>query len=143
MEVSGKAGISNFEITSSHHDVGLSGEFSASLDGKRRDGSIQNAQVHFLNTMVRAHGTIGSEPEPQQRKRVVLDLSTPQARVEDLLRLVVKADRAPLYGNITFGARVILPSGREEFLRRVRLRENSTSLKLTSRARPLSRSSMS
>ncbi len=122
MEVSGKAVIPNFEITSSHHDVGLTGEFSTSLNGEHGDLSIHTIQVHFLNTTVSAHGSIGSEPGRHQGKMVVLELSTPQARVEDLLRLVVTADRPPLYGPITFQAHVILPSGREEFLRRVRLR---------------------
>jgi hypothetical protein len=122
MEVSGKASAPDFEITSSHHDVGLSGEFSTNVDGEHGDVSIHSVQVHFLNTTVSAHGSIGNGPGEQQGKAVVLDLSTPRARVEDLLRLVVKADRPPLYGPITFQAHVVLPSGQEEFLRRVRLR---------------------
>lgn len=81
--------------------------------------AIQSAEGHFLNTTVSAHGSIASGPGQEP---VVLDLSTPEARVEDLLRLVVKADRAPLHGNIAFGVHVIVPSGPQEFLRRVRLR---------------------
>ncbi len=125
VEVNGNAYIQSFEITRSHHELGLTAEFSASVDGERGDVSIQSVQAHFLHTTVSAHGTIASEPGQQEGKTIILDLTTPQGRVEDLLRLVVKADRVPLYGNITFQAHVILPSGREEFLRRVRLQGQS------------------
>jgi hypothetical protein len=122
LEVKGKAAVSNFEIISSHHDVGLSGEFSVGVDREQGTVSIHSAAVHFLDTTVRAEGSISGMPGQQQGKIIALDLTTPHGRVEDLLRLVVKADPAPLYGPITFQAHVILPSGREKFLRRVRLR---------------------
>jgi hypothetical protein len=119
IKVSGKAYIPNFEITSSQHAVGVSAEFSTRVDPEHGKLAIQSAEGHFLKTTVSAHGSIGSGPG---QEAVVLDLSTPEARVEDLLRLIVKADRAPLYGNIVFRVHLILPSGPKEFLRRVRLR---------------------
>ena len=83
--------------------------------------SIHSTDVHFLATTVHARGSASSMAGQPRGKTIVLDLSTPQGRVEDLLRLVVKADRAPLYGPITFQAHVILPSGQEKFLSRVGL----------------------
>jgi hypothetical protein len=97
IKVSGKAYIPNFEITSSHHAVGLSAEFSTRVDPEHGKVTIQSAESHFLNTTVSAHGSIGSGPG---QEAVVLDLSTPEARVEDLLRLLVKADRAPCTGTL-------------------------------------------
>jgi len=49
-----------------------------------------------------------------------------QARVEDLLRLVVKANRPPLNGALSMHAHVVLPPKQEAFLKRVQLQGDFT-----------------
>ncbi len=119
-DLRGHAVIPDFEITSSHHAVGLSADFHSIVDGIHGNVSIENATAHFLHTSVSTHGKIGNE-RGEAGKTLSLHLDAPQARVEDLLRLFVKADQSPLYGAIQLSALAVLPPGHEEFLRRIRL----------------------
>ncbi len=119
-ELHGNAVIPDFEITSSHHSVGISTDFHSIVDGIHGNVSIQNATAHFLHTNLSTHGTVSNEGG-EAGKTVSLDLDARQARVEDLLRLFVKADQPPLDGAIELRAHATLPPGHEEFLRRIRL----------------------
>jgi hypothetical protein len=65
-------------------------------------------------------GSLASEAG-RQGKTLSLDLNSREARIQDLLRLFVKADPPPLNGPIIFRAHVVLPPGKEPFLKRVRL----------------------
>jgi hypothetical protein len=55
-EVSGRAEIPDFEVTSSHHSLGLTTEYRAAVDGVTGDVAIESAQTHFLGTTLVAQG---------------------------------------------------------------------------------------
>lgn len=120
LEMRGNVLIPDFEIVSSHHAVGLSAEFQSIVNGLTGNVSIEHAATHFLDTTLLARGSIDSQPG-QSGKTVSLALTSEQARVQDLLRLFVTANRPPLYGAIVLHAHVVLPPGHETFIRRVRL----------------------
>ena len=119
-EVRARALIPNFEVVSSHHEVGVTVDLESVVDGVKGNVSIQSLQAHFLHTELDAHGSIGSKPG-EQGKTLALDLASQHARVEDLLRLFVTADKPPLDGPIEFSTKVTLPPGNDKFLKRVRL----------------------
>ncbi len=119
-EVFGRTEIPNFEVTESHHSLGLTAEYRAVINGTNGDVVIQSAQAHFLETTLMAQGTISGN----RGKTVSLDFDAAQARIEDLLRLFVKADRPPLDGPITLRAHAVLPPRHEPFIRRVQLDGN-------------------
>jgi hypothetical protein len=120
VQVLGRALIRHFSVTSSHHELGLSAEFVSLVDGVHGDAVVQNVVAHFLHSTVIGHGSISNDLN-QHGKTVALDVRGGQARVEDLLRLFVTADRPPLNGQIQFRTRITLPPGEEKFIRRVRL----------------------
>ncbi len=120
--VFGQTEISNFEVTSSRHSLGLKAEYSAIVDGTNGDVVLPSVQAHFLSTTVFGEGTISGK----QGKTMMLSLESSQGRVEDLLRLFVTADRPPLEGPINLNARIVLPPTHEPFIRRVRLEGNFT-----------------
>jgi hypothetical protein len=117
-EVAGRAAISDFEIMSSRHSQGVTAEYRAVVNGVKGDIEIQSAEAHFLRTTLLAHGSM-SGPES---KTLSLDIEGRHARVEDLLRLAVKASQPPLDGALDMRVHVVLPSRRQPFLKRVQLR---------------------
>ena len=119
-EARGNVLIPDFEVTSSRHKVGLSAEFHTIVDGLRGDVIIQSANVHLLHTTLQASGSIGSAPR-RNGKSVALDITAQRARIEDLLRLFVTADRPPLDGPITLRAKVAMPPGNERFMRKLHI----------------------
>jgi hypothetical protein len=72
-----------------------------------------------LKTHVVAHGSIASSTG--KGKIALIELTSNKARIEDILRLFVTADRAPMSGSMTLRLRAEIPSGPEEFLKKVRL----------------------
>jgi hypothetical protein len=119
-EVFGQAEIPNFEITRSRHSLGLRAEYHAIVNGTTGDVVVQSAQAQFLGTTLLAHGTIGG----QKGKTVSLDFDARKARIQDLLRLFVTADRPPLDGPISLRAHVVLPPTHRPFIKRVKLDGN-------------------
>lgn len=119
-EVRGKTDIPNFEVTRSGHALDLAGEYQAIVDAVKGNVALQSADTHFLRTTVYSLGTLASE-SGKQGKTLWLELNSREARVQDLLRLFVKADPPPLNGPVVFRAHVVLPPGKEPFLKRVRL----------------------
>ena len=116
-QVTGRTDIPDFEVTRSGHPLGLTAEYHAEVNGTTGDVIVQSALAHFLNTVLTAHGTISGRPG----KTVSLDFGARQARIQDLLRLFVKADQPPLDGEMTLRAHVVLPPSPAPFLQRVQL----------------------
>ncbi len=116
-EVSGRANIPDFEVTRSNHSLGMTAEFNAIVDAIKGDVTVRSAEAHFLSTTLIAQGTLSG----QGSKTLSLNIDCGQARIEDLLRLFVKADPSPLDGALRMHVHVILPSKQEPFLKRVRL----------------------
>lgn len=116
-EIVGHAEIPNFEVTSSHHSLGLTTEYRAVVNGTDGDVTVESAQAHFLGTSLSARGSISGK----KGKTVSLDFDSSEARIEDLLRLFVTANDPPLHGPIALRAHVVLPPTHQSFIRRVRL----------------------
>jgi hypothetical protein len=119
-EVTGRAAIRNFEITSNRHAVELTGEYNTVVDGIKGNVTIQSATVRMLRSILLARGSVRGE----KGKILSLDIDGGQARIEDLLHLFVKADRPALNGALKLQAHVVLPPKQEPFLKRVQLEGN-------------------
>ena len=121
-EVAGRTEIPDFSVTRSRHSMGLKAEYKTVVDAIEGNVVIQSAEAHFLRSTLLAHGSISGGDS----KTLVLDVDGRQARVEDLLRLVVKANRPPLDGALSMHAHVVLPPKQEAFLKRVQLQGDFT-----------------
>jgi hypothetical protein len=113
----GRAHIPNFEVTSSRHSLGLSVEYQTAVNATDGDITLQSAKAHFRDTTLLVKGTIAG----QQGKVVSLLFNSNQARIQDLLRLFVRADRPPLEGPMNLTAQVLLPPGHRPFLQKLQL----------------------
>jgi hypothetical protein len=121
IDISGTTNIPDFDVKSGKHPVELITEFSAYVDGTRGDTFLKRVDAHFLKTHVLAQGSIAKSSNGKG-KTALIDLTSSNARIEDILRLFVKEDRAPMSGSVTLRAKVELPPEHRRFLERVRLR---------------------
>ncbi len=119
IELHGKTDIPNFEVTSSGHALHLAVEYQGVVDGLHGNVALQSANARLLDTVIPSHGDLTGGPG--QGKTVSVELNSSEARIQDLMRLFVKAPRPPLDGSIVFRAHVVLPPEHEPFLRRVQL----------------------
>jgi hypothetical protein len=121
IDISGKTDTPDFEVRSGGHPVRLTTDFTAYVDGTHGDTFLKRVDADFWKTHIVAEGSI-AKTQGGKSKTALIDLRSEKARIEDLLRLFVKANRAPMSGSVTLQAHVEIPPGQEEFLKKIKLR---------------------
>ena len=121
IDIAGKTDTPDFEVRSGGHPVRLTTEFSAYVDATHGDTFLKHVEANFWKTHIEAEGSIAKSPNGKG-KTALIDLQSGKARIEDLLRLFVKESRPPMSGSVALQGRVEIPPGKEEFLKKVKLR---------------------
>jgi hypothetical protein len=123
IDISGTTDTPDFEVTSGGHPVQLLSEFSAYVDAMNGDTFLKRVDAHFGKTRVVASGSVAGTAQGKG-KTALIDLSSNNGRIEDMVGLFVKAKRAPMSGAVTLHAKVEIPSGDRPFLKRIKLQGN-------------------
>jgi hypothetical protein len=121
INIAGSTDTPDFEVRSGGHRVQVTTEFTAYVDATRGDTFLKRVDAHFSRTHVVAEGSIAESPGGQG-KTALIDLRASNGRIEDILRLFVKADRPPMSGSVTLQAKTEIPPGEGSFLKKVKLR---------------------
>jgi hypothetical protein len=121
IDIAGSIDIPDFQVKSSSHRVQLITEFSAYVDARHGDTFLKRVDAHFWRTRVIAEGSIAGIPG-HKGKTALINLTSQDGRIEDVLGLFVKERRAPMSGKIALRAKVEIPPGKEPFLKKVKLR---------------------
>jgi len=109
IEVQGQTTTPDFSVDTADHPVMLKTEFSATVDGTNGDTLLHPVIAHFLNSTLVCNGAIVKPKDPRrQGKEVELSVVSQDARIEDLLRLVIKA-HPPLKGKVNLKTKFDLP----------------------------------
>ena len=120
IEVQGETDVPDFTVTSSSHEVRLRTQFRAQVNGQNGDTLLHQAVANFLKTTVSAQGTVAGEGT-RPGKTASFDLTANEGRIQDILLLFTRAERAPMSGIISFHAKVSIPPGSRPFLQKVEL----------------------
>jgi hypothetical protein len=120
IDISGATDTPDFEVKSGGHPVRLKTEFSAYVDATKGDTFLKHVDADFWKTHVEAQGSIATSRDGKG-KTALIDLRASKARIEDLLRLFVKANRAPMSGSVTLEGRAEFPPGKQRFLEKLKL----------------------
>jgi hypothetical protein len=121
IDISGTTDTPDFEVRSGRHPVQLFTKFAAYVDGTHGDTFLKRVDADFRQTHVVAAGSIAGSANAKG-KTALIDLTSKNGRIEDILRLFVKEDRPPMSGTVTLRAKVKIPSGERRFLRKISLR---------------------
>jgi hypothetical protein len=120
IDVRGDTNTPQFTITDVGHPIPLAASYHAIVDGTNGDTILERIEGRFLNTSLVASGDVVDLPGAPGRQ-VTLDLTMDGARLEDLLWLAVKARKPPMNGSLTLKTKMILPPGKEDVVRKLRL----------------------
>src|ERR1019366_6143748 len=82
--------------------------------------TLDPVHAKLLNSEFVARGDVSRVPGNPSR-RVLLDAVSNRARLEDLLRLALKADKPPMTGDVTFRTRIDIPPGKKAVADRLKL----------------------
>jgi hypothetical protein len=100
--------------------VQLQTQFHAVVNGENGDTFVQQIAATFWKTTVRSEGSVAGKAG-QPGKTASIELSAKDGRIQDLLLLFVRAQRAPMSGIVSFHAAVFIPPGKRPFLEKVEL----------------------
>jgi hypothetical protein len=109
LQVEGTTATPDFTVTSGGHPMMLKTEFSATVDGTNGDTRLHPVVAHLLGSTLISNGSVIRAPQGKGRE-VVLEVTASNARIEDLLRLAVKAAQPPLTGRVNLKTKFDLPS---------------------------------
>jgi AsmA-like C-terminal region len=120
IETRGTVTVPNFEVTHAGHPVPLRSEFRAVVNATNGDVFLEKVDTVILHTAIFASGRVAGTPG-HRGKTTSLDCSVNQGRIQDFLRLFVRAPNSPLSGETNFKAHVTVPPEGRPFLQEVRL----------------------
>jgi hypothetical protein len=120
IEVEGQAEIPDFSLDIAGQSVPLATRFKAVVDGTNGDTWIERAEARVAQSTVVASGAV-VRTEDVRARGIVLDVRVTAGRIEDLLRLAVKANQPPLVGRVDMETKLLLPAGADDVVDRLRL----------------------
>ena len=120
IDVQGETTTPDFTISVAGHPLLLKTDFRATVDGTNGNTVLHPVIGQFLHTTLVCNGGVVKAVKGDGRE-IVLDVTTDHARLEDLLRLAVKADQPVMTGQVKLTTRFDLPPGKGDILDRLRL----------------------
>jgi hypothetical protein len=117
LQVDASTNAPEFGLTDTGHAIPLKTEFSALVDGTKGDVKFQPVHALLGQTKLIAEGQLVSE-DNTDAKTLHLDISSDQARIQDLMYLFVQS-KPPLQGATRFRGKVRLPDNSRPFTDRV------------------------
>lgn len=112
--------VPNFHVDGSGNSVKLAVAFQALVNGTNGDVRLDPVDAYFLRTAVTTRGTVEGR-RGGKGKTTTLDLSIPNGRIDDLLRLFGEDKTAPMTGALNLRAHVLWPPGPPKFLEKIRV----------------------
>jgi uncharacterized protein involved in outer membrane biogenesis len=120
IEVEGQTEIPDFSIDIAGQPVPLSTRFTAVVDGTNGDTFLEHVEAKLADSIIIAKGAVVRTKEVKGR-HTTLDITIDNARLEDLMRLAVKASTPPLTGRVEVRTRLLLPAGPADVIERLQL----------------------
>jgi hypothetical protein len=121
IDVNGATETPDFLVRIGGHPFGLSTKYHAVVDGTNGDTRLEQIDAHFLNTTLEAKGAVLDGPPGTKGRTVSLDVSIPQGRIEDIMRMAVKQNTPPMVGAMRLSTKFLLPPGESDVVDRLRL----------------------
>ena len=120
MDVSGQADVPDFLVGGGTHKVHLISKYQAVVDGTNGDTHLENVESHFRRTTLVTKGSVAAG-NSGSGKTAQLEMTEKAGRLEDWLYLFTNDDPPSMLGAVNFQAKVEVPPGSEDFLRKLKL----------------------
>jgi hypothetical protein len=120
IDIAGTTEVPDFEVKTGGHKVKLVTQFGAFVDAIHGDTFLKRVDARFGRTNLAVAGSVAGT-KGRKGKTALLELTTRQGRIEDILGLFVSEPRAPMSGAVSLQAKAEIPPGKERFLEKVKL----------------------
>jgi len=120
IEVHGDTTTPEFTLTDVGHPIPLHAKYDTIVDGTNGDTYLEQIDGAWRNTSLIAKGSVVDLPGAPGRQ-VDLNITMDKARIEDVLWLAVKTPKPPMSGALVLKARMVLPPGDIDVVKKLRL----------------------
>ena len=115
IDVKGETGTPDFSIDIAAQPVPLNTRFHAVVDGTNGDTALERVEARLIDTLIVARGAV-VRTEDVKGRRISLDVAIDDGRIEDVLKLAVKATKPVMSGRMQLKAKLLLPAGDREVI---------------------------
>lgn len=119
--VDGKTETPDFSLDTARHPMPLSTEFKACVDGTDGDTYLDEVKARLGSSPIVAKGKVEGQVGVDGRT-IMLDARVTGGRIDDFLRLAVKADPPLLKGRVSLTTTIKLPPGKRSVVERLQLK---------------------
>jgi hypothetical protein len=120
IQVKGETDTPDFAIDVAGQPVSLETRFEAVVDGTSGDTWLERVEARLAETLLVARGAVVRAQDVKGR-RVSLDVRIDDGRIEDVLRLAVKAAKPIMTGRMRLETKFLLPAGDQDVLDKLEL----------------------
>ena len=120
IEVDGQTDTPQFALKRGGEPVHLATTFHTLVDGINGNTRLDPVEAKFLHSEFICQGSVAREPG-SPGKTVSLEAVTTQARIEDILWLVMGTSQPMLTGGVDFKSQILIPPGPQEILDKLKL----------------------
>jgi hypothetical protein len=120
IDVKGETDTPDFSIDIAAQPVPLKTRFHAIVDGTNGDTALERVEAQVIETLIIAHGAV-VRTEDVKGRSVSLDVAIDDGRIEDVLKLGVKATKPVMTGRMQLRAKLLLPAGDRDVIEKLDL----------------------
>jgi uncharacterized protein involved in outer membrane biogenesis len=121
LAVEGYTDAPDFGLRTGGKPVALHTDFSALVNGTNGDVVLNKVTAKFLHTTLLVNGKIVDVSKDIKGRTIFLNASSANARIEDLLQLVVSSDEPLMTGSANLKTTIDIPEGADDLLDRMKL----------------------
>jgi hypothetical protein len=121
LDATGETDTPDFTIAVGGHPFPLHVKYQALIDGTNGDTRLKVIDAWFLSSYLHATGAVLDAPKGKQGRTVTLDVAMDKSRIEDVMKMVVKASSPPMVGGLKLDTKFLLPPGDNDVVDRLRL----------------------
>jgi AsmA-like C-terminal region len=119
VNVQGSTHSTEFVVAKTLHALPLDTDFKANVDASNGDVTVREIKARFGKDDIT--GTASIARRNDGKRSAIVDLICKRGRIEDTFYPFIHSPKSPLTGDVEFQMHVIIPSGRERFLRKIEL----------------------
>jgi len=120
LEVRGETDTPNFSLDNVGKPVSLHTDYSATVDGTNGDTRLHPVHAVLGQSVLVAAGSV-VKVAGRNGHQITLDVTSQQARIEDILQLAINSDRPFLRGPVDLKAKLSLPPGNQKVIDKMSL----------------------
>jgi hypothetical protein len=121
IEVHGETTTPQFALAAIGHAVPLQATYDTIVDATNGNTILRRIDASFRDTSLVARGDVIDVNPGEPGRRVALEVTMDDARLEDILWLAVKAAQPPMTGALSLQTRMEIPPGDQDVVEKMKL----------------------